>query len=75
MSYSPFYWTTRRVGQVPGLGNPASDKSVKDFLRLITAEQLQAWVTPKQATPFFIDKLTQLCSHLDKKVKKLGQGD
>ena len=50
-----------------GLGNPASDKSVKDFLRLVTAEQLQARVTPKQATPFFVDKLTQLCSHLDNK--------
>ena len=37
-----------------GLGNPASDKSVKDFLRMVTAEQLQARVTPKQATPFFI---------------------
>ena len=49
------------------LGNPASDKSVKDFLRMVTAEQLQARVTPKQATPFFVDKLIQLCSHLDKK--------
>lgn len=27
------------------LGNP--DKSVKDYLRLITAEQLQARITPK----------------------------
>ena len=31
-----------------GLANPASDKSVKDFLRLVTAEQLQVRVTPKQ---------------------------
>ena len=36
-----------------GLGNPAADKSVKDYLRSITAEQLQARVTPKQATPLF----------------------
>ena len=34
-----------------GLGNPAADKSVKDYLRLVTAEQLQARITPKQATP------------------------
>ena len=33
------------------LGNPASDKSVKDFLKLVTAEILKAQVTPKQATP------------------------
>ena len=41
-----------------GLGNPAADKLVKDYLRLVTVEQLQARVTPKQATPFFVDKLT-----------------
>ena len=52
-----------------GLGNPAADKSVKDYLRLVTAEQLQARVTPKQATTFFVDKLTQLCSHLDRKLQ------
>ena len=45
-------WDKRLV-----LGNLASDKSVKDFLRLVTVEQLQAQVTPKQAIPFFIDKL------------------
>ena len=47
-----------------GLGNPAADKSRKDYLRLVTAEQLQARVTPKQATPFFVDKLAQLSVHL-----------
>ena len=52
-----------------GLGNPAVDKSVKDYLRLVTAEQLQARVTPIQATPFFVDKLTQLCVHLDGKLQ------
>lgn len=34
-----------------GLGNSAADKSVKDYLRVVTAEQLQATITPKQATP------------------------
>ena len=51
-----------------GLGNPAADKSVKDLLRLVTAEQLHARVTSKQATPLFVDKLTQLCLHLDGKL-------
>ena len=37
-----------------GLGNPAADKSVKDILRLITAEQLQVRITPKQAAPFLL---------------------
>ncbi len=30
-----------------GLGNPAADKQLKDYLRLVTAEQLQARITPK----------------------------
>lgn len=37
---------------------------MKDYLRIVTAEQLQARVTSKQATPFFADKLTRLSSHL-----------
>ena len=48
-----------------GLGNPASDKLVKDYLRLVTAVQLQARITPKQATPFFVDKLTHLSKYLE----------
>ena len=35
---------------------------------MITAEQLQARITPKQASPFFVDKLTQLSLHLDQKL-------
>ena len=49
-----------------GLGNPAADKLVKDYLRLITAEQLQARVTPKQAILFFVDKVTRLTEHLQR---------
>ena len=52
-----------------GLGNPAADKLVKDYLRLVTAEQLQAKVTPKHATPFFVDKLTQLAEHLQRSLE------
>ena len=48
-----------------GLGNP-SDKTLKNYLRLLTAEQLQARVIPKQATPFFLEKLTNLAQHLDR---------
>ena len=52
-----------------GLGNPAADKSVKDYLRLVSAEQLQARITPKQATPFFVDKLTMLSLHLQRELE------
>ena len=46
------------------LGNPAAAPLVKLYLKVVTAEQLQARVTPKQATPFFVSKLTQLAEHL-----------
>ena len=51
-----------------GLGNPAADKSVKDYLRVVTAEQLRVRVTPRQATPFFVDKLTQLSLFLERRL-------
>ena len=54
------------------MGNPAADQSVKDYLRCITREQLQAGVTPKQATPFFVHKLTQLSLHLQSKLDSPG---
>ena len=61
-----------RVGdydQRMGFGNPATHKSIKDYLRLITAEQLQARVTSKQATPFFVQKLVQLATYLDSRLQ------
>ena len=39
---------------------------IKDYLRLVTAEQLQARVTSKQAKPFFVDKLQRLAEHLQR---------
>ena len=51
-----------------GLGNPAADKFVKDYLRVVTAEQLRARITPRQATPFFVDKLTQLSLFLERRL-------
>ena len=51
-----------------GLGNPTADKSVKDYLRVVTAAQLRARVTPRQAAPFFVDKLTQLSLFLERRL-------
>ena len=48
-----------------GLGSPASDKLVRDYLRLVAAEQLQGRITPKQVSPFFVDKLTHLSKYLE----------
>ena len=51
------------------MGNPATVKTVKDYLRVVTMEQLQARLQPKQASPFFIDKLDRLVSHIEQSMK------
>lgn len=49
-----------------GIGNPASALEVKEYLKVMTAEQLQARVIPKEATPLFIDILTALAHVLER---------
>lgn len=51
------------------LGNPATDLSLKQYLKAVTAEQLQAQATPKQATPFFVNDLSQLSLFIDRKMQ------
>lgn len=50
------------------LGNSATDLKVKQYLKEVTPEQLQARITPKQATPLFLDKLLLLSLHLEKRL-------
>ena len=50
------------------IGNPATDISLKQYLKAVTAEQLQAQVTPSQATPVFVHDLVRLSHILDKKL-------
>ena len=40
-----------------GLVNPAAFLPVKEYLKSVAAEQLQARITPRQATPLFLNKL------------------
>ena len=47
-----------------GSGNPACDKSVKEYLHFKTKEQAAAHVSSKQALPLFFDKLSKLIRHL-----------
>lgn len=48
------------------VGNPAADKPVKNYQRKVSVKQLQGRITPKQGTPFFVDKLTMLSLHLQR---------
>ena len=50
------------------LGNPATDLLVKIYLKQVTAKQLQARVTPKQAVPIFPDKLLLISNYLKKRL-------
>ena len=43
---------------------------VKEYLKSVTAEQLEARIIPKQATPLFLNKLLLLSRHLDRKLKE-----
>ena len=38
---------------------------------MVTAELLQVRVTPKQASPFFVDTLSQLSDHIDRNLPSL----
>lgn len=50
-------------------GNPATALSLNQYLKAVTAEQLQAQATPKQATPFFGNDLLQLSLPIDLKMQ------
>ena len=50
------------------LDNSATDDLVKIYLKQVTAEQLQARVIPKQAVPFFPDKLLLLSDQLKRRL-------
>lgn len=55
-----------------GVGNPGASNEVKSYLKAFTSEQLQASVTPKQATPLFPAKLSLLSRHITKKMVEPG---
>ena len=53
-----------------GLGNPAASPAVKQYLKSFTAEQLQASITPKQASPLFLNKLLLLSRHIQRQIER-----
>ena len=48
-----------------GFGNPATDKSLKTYLRLITSRAVASKDNSKTSNPFFVDKLLQLATYLE----------
>ena len=57
--------TAGRSGQessLPGFGNPAASKQVKEYLASVRIEQLQSRVLPSQADPFFISDIAAVAA-------------
>lgn len=54
-----------------GVGNPAADRSVKQYLDSIREEQLRVHTTPRQAYPVFISDIEVLARYLQ---SQLGEG-
>ena len=55
---------------LPGYGNPAASKLVKDYLAAVRIEQLEPRVLPSQAVPFFISDLAAVAAHIGSHVNK-----
>lgn len=57
-----------------GCGNPAAAPTVKLHLKSVRREQAEARVSPKQATPIFLDKTTKLARFLTYKIRGFKGG-
>ena len=55
---------------LPGYGNPAASKLVKEYLAAVRIEQLESRVLPSQADPFFISDLVAVAAHIGSRVNK-----
>ena len=54
---------------IPGYGNPAASKVVKDYLSMVREEQLRASISPTQAQPFSLaDDLLALSAYIAKRL-------
>ena len=57
---------------LPGCGNPAASRVVKDYLTSVREEQLQARVSPSQAEPFFLTDVVAVTVHIRTRFKEPG---
>ena len=55
---------------IPGYGNPATSRVVKDYLAAMRVEQLEARIVPTQADPFFISDAAAIAAFIGKRVNE-----
>ncbi|KAL9985691.1 hypothetical protein ACROYT_G008124 [Oculina patagonica] len=56
---------------LPGYGNPAASRVVKDYLTSVREEQLQARISPSQAELFFLTDVVAVAEHICSRLKNL----
>lgn len=55
---------------IPGQGNPAASRVVKDYLAAMRVEQLEARIVPTQADPIFISDLAAIAAFIGQQVNE-----
>ena len=55
------------------MGNPAADRSVKNYLAHVCEEQLKVHITPRQAEPVLLSDLEVLSSYWQSKLMSRGR--
>ena len=55
---------------IPGHGNPAASRVVKDYLAAMRVEQLEARIVPTQADPIFISDLAAIAAFIGQQVNE-----
>ena len=60
----PFFINNRGKVDILGIGNPAAQRSVKQYLTLVHEDQAKARVCKKRAIPIFFAKFPKLCLYL-----------
>ena len=53
-----------------GIGNPAADRSVKQYLANVREEQLNARVVPRQAEPFLVGDLVTISEFIHARIQE-----
>ena len=52
-----------------GIGNPAADRSIKQYVTNVREEQLHARVVPRQAEPFLVGDLATISEFLHARIQ------
>ena len=58
-----------------GIGNPAADRSVKQYLANVREEQLKARVVPRQAEPFLVGDLATISEFIHTRIQECARSE